>query len=122
MFSVMIVIPSTYLTLIFTLSQLSIIISLDSELFRDELFERCAVPPVLDVILAPRRLEYLDTDFHPSLAELLMPLPQSKIVIATEGEVVNRRIQIIHPPIAYLLPGSSRQLGGQVRPLGERRN
>ncbi len=115
-------IPAASYSLVSILSLLGIKISVSSKLLRDELFERGAVPPVLDVILAPRRVKYLDANLNPSLPEIFVPPPQLQIVLTAEGEVVDRGIQIIHPAIAYLLPCSSWQLGGQIRPLRERRN
>ena len=118
----MTVIPTDFSSLVSILSLLSIEISVNSKLLRDKLFEGDAPPPVLDVILTPRRVKYLDANLHPSRPEIFVSPPQFQVVISAEGVVVDCGIQIMHPALAYLTSGSSWQLVGQIRPLRESRN
>jgi len=104
-----------------SLRLLRIHVRVHPELLRDELFERRAVPPILDVVLAAGGVEYLDGDLDPSLSEVLVPAPETQVVLAGEGEVVDGRVQVVDPSIAYLLAGATRELGGEVGPLGEGR-
>lgn len=100
---------------------LGVNICIDSDFLRDELFERCTIPTILDMVLAPGGVEYLYTDFHPSFSVLLVPLPQQQIVFSAERKVIDGRIQVIHPSITYLLPCASWQLWSKVCPLSKRR-
>mmetsp|Transcript_20014 Transcript_20014/g.41929 ORF Transcript_20014/g.41929 Transcript_20014/m.41929 type:complete len:240 (+) Transcript_20014:226-945(+) len=98
----------------------SLLIGLRSEFLRDELLEGGGIPSILDVVLGARALEVLGADFDPSFAEDVVAFPQEEIILPTEWQMINRRIQMIHPPIPHLLPHPPRKLLRQIAPPRER--
>mmetsp|Transcript_20728 Transcript_20728/g.43644 ORF Transcript_20728/g.43644 Transcript_20728/m.43644 type:complete len:214 (+) Transcript_20728:2-643(+) len=103
------------------LSLFCIHIGIHAKLFGNKFLEGSRIPSVLDVILTPRAVEDLDADLDPSFAELLVSPPQAQIILSREGQVVDRRVEIIDPSITDLFSRATGKLGCEVGPLSERR-
>mmetsp|Transcript_24115 Transcript_24115/g.46124 ORF Transcript_24115/g.46124 Transcript_24115/m.46124 type:complete len:570 (-) Transcript_24115:848-2557(-) len=97
----------------------SLLIGLRSKFLCDEFLEGGRIPSILDVVLGSRALKVLRADFDPSFAEDAVAFPQEKIILPTKWQMINRRIQMIHPPIPHLLPNPPRKLLRQITPPRE---